>query len=233
LRIGFFGDSLTEGRPGVSFLEELRPLLPEQELLNYGRRGDTVHSLCRRIDRVQTETALDVAVLWIGTNDLLAKAFPGHAFLKRWMSQPATRDLSEFQLFYRQTIERLLTSARHVLAVSPLLIGEDLSNPWNRELRAWSEAMQSTVKPMRAVGFLDLRSLAAERLATGKSSDYVPQRVTSIGVDTLFVRTPRAVDRVSSRRGLRLTLDGLHLNSAGAQMIAEAFRRAITEVTSN
>ena len=50
MRIAFLGDSLTEGRPGESFLARLRALLPGDELLNHGRAGDTVPALLARLE---------------------------------------------------------------------------------------------------------------------------------------------------------------------------------------
>jgi hypothetical protein len=40
MRIGFLGDSLTEGWPGESFLARLGPLLPQLELFNLGSAGE-------------------------------------------------------------------------------------------------------------------------------------------------------------------------------------------------
>jgi lysophospholipase L1-like esterase len=74
MRIAFLGDSLTEGRPGESFLTRLRRLLPGHELLNYGRAGDTIPALLWRMEHTRLEP-VDLAFVWIGTND---------AFLGAW-----------------------------------------------------------------------------------------------------------------------------------------------------
>lgn len=47
--IAFFGDSLTEGSPGVSYFDILKDKLPNENLLNFGKGGDTVISLYKRI----------------------------------------------------------------------------------------------------------------------------------------------------------------------------------------
>jgi lysophospholipase L1-like esterase len=227
MRIGFFGDSLTEGVPGVSFLEALAVMLPEHDLENLGKRGDTVISLHRRVAQGRHPGSLDVAVLWIGVNDTLAKISFGHGLLKRLMRQPQARSLTEFREHYRRTVERLLKNARRVLTVSPLLIGEDLSNPWNRELCDVSEVIASVAASYDAVEFIDLREEIAPTLAAGRSSDYLPKRVSRVACDVLRLRTPGAVDAAASRRGLKLTLDGVHLNSAGAAVVADSIRRAL------
>ena len=65
MRIAFLGDSLTEGRPGESFLTRLRALLPGDELLNHGRAGDTVPALLRA-SSTPLSSRVDLAVVWIG-----------------------------------------------------------------------------------------------------------------------------------------------------------------------
>jgi lysophospholipase L1-like esterase len=67
-RIAFLGDSLTEGWPGASYFALLRVALPELELLNLGRAGDTVADLETRILRRGMPPA-DLAFVWIGVND--------------------------------------------------------------------------------------------------------------------------------------------------------------------
>jgi lysophospholipase L1-like esterase len=227
MRIAFFGDSLTEGIPGVSVLRKLGMMLPEHELENFGKRGDTVISLYRRIAQDPHQGAADTAVLWIGVNDILAKISFGHSILKRWMRQPRAKNLTEFRDYYKRTVELLLENAGRVLAVSPLLIGEDLSNPWNSELDDLGGIIASVAASFGTVGFIDLRAVIAHRLVASQPSNYIPNRVTTIACDTLFLRTPRAVDSAASRRGLQLTLDGIHLNSTGATAVAEALRQAL------
>lgn len=227
MRIAFFGDSLTEGVPGVSVLGKLRAMLPEHELENHGRRGDTVMSLYRRIAQGRHRGRWDAAVLWVGVNDTLAKLSVGHSVLKRLMNQPAAENLLRFRDDYRRTVELLLENSARVFVVSPLFIGEELSNPWNKELGDLSTMIASVAASFDTVDFIDLRSRLSQRLATCPSSDYLPHRVSAIVCDTLFLRTPRAVDSVALGRGLRLTLDGVHLNSAGATAVAEVLWQSL------
>ncbi len=227
MRVVCFGDSLTEGIPGVSFLEALEAMLPEDTLVNCGRGGDTVISLYRRIVHRPLQCPVDVAVLWVGVNDVLAKLSVGHSMLKRITRQPRARDHVEFSTFYHRTLESLCDGAAHVLAVSPLFVGEDLANPWNRELEDLGAVISSASATFDAVQYVDLRSALSERLAIERASDYLPKRVASIARDALFLRTPAEVDTLASRRGLRLTLDGVHLNSEGTRLVAAELRRAI------
>jgi lysophospholipase L1-like esterase len=68
VRIAILGDSLTEGWPGAAYFPLLERLLPQHELLNHGRAGDTVADLLSRM-RGGRLAAVDLAVVWIGVND--------------------------------------------------------------------------------------------------------------------------------------------------------------------
>ena len=230
MRISLFGDSLTAGTPGVSSMGALVAMLPEHRFANHGRAGDTVASLYRRIAQNRHWDLADVAVLWVGVNDVLARVSCGHSILKRLMRQPWARSGSEFRDVYGQTLELLRHRAGNVLVVSPLLIGEDLSNPWNRELGVLRRVVAAMPASFGNVHHLDVRPALADRLRGRPASTYIPRSVASIGWDALLLRTPARVDAVSSRRGLRVTLDGVHLNSMGAEAVARAMRQAIMRV---
>jgi lysophospholipase L1-like esterase len=46
-------------------------------------------------------------------------------------------------------------------------------------------------------------------------------------LDVLVLRTDEQIDAKAAERGLLLTLDGVHLNSAGARLVAAEFAAAI------
>jgi len=227
MRIAIHGDSLTEGIPGLSFFRALEAMIPEHGLVNCGKRGDTVVSLFRRIAQDGPHNPVDLAILWVGVNDVLAKVSRSHSTLKRLMRQPRAKDLAEFRDYYNRTLTLLRPSADAILVVSPLLIGEDLSNRWNQEIGEFCKIIASASSFCDQVHYLNLRAELPIGGSGSGLSDYIPKSVTRIAWDSLFLRTPAAVDKAASRRGLRLTLDGVHLNSAGVEVVAEAFRKAI------
>lgn len=231
MRVAFYGDSLTQGIPGVSFFDVLEPLLPRHKLLNFGKRGDTVVSLCRRIARHGPQDPLDLAVLWVGANDVLATVSRSHSTLKWLMCQRRARDLVEFREYYHRILTHLRGPADTILTVSPLLIGENPSNPWNKRLEELCMIIESMSESFDRVHYLNLRAELSTSLGARAPSDYAPKSVTRIALESLFLRSPAGVDKAASRRGLQLTLDGVHLNSKGAKVVAETFRRAITDLS--
>ena len=74
-RVVFFGDSLTEGTHGASYLALLRgmlaqtPALSDVDLINAGVGGDTVENLLRRVVTDVTSHDPNWVVVLIGAND--------------------------------------------------------------------------------------------------------------------------------------------------------------------
>ncbi len=227
MKIAFYGDSLTEGIPGVAFLPILGAKLPEHELINYGKGGDTGISLYRRIVRRQLDLPVDIAFLWVGVNDVFAKVTLAHSILKRLVRQPWAKDHAEFRDYYALTLDLLCQKAANVVTVSPLLIGEDLENSWNQELAELCEIVASVSSAFGNVHYLDLRARFRKELEGRVISDYIPKSNIRIARDMLSLRTPAQIDAAARDRGLHLTLDGVHLNSAGAKVVADVFLKMI------
>jgi len=226
MRIAFYGDSLIKGTPGVAFLDVLQSMLSNHTLVNLGKGGDTVISLWRRIEK-RAQAPSDLAVLWVGVNDVLSTLSLSHSALKWLMRQPRARDLVEFRAYYHRILGRLRHSSDNILTVSPLLIGEELSNPWNRKLEELCRIARSSAASFDHTHYLDLRAELATRSVMREPSDYLPRSVTRILLDSLFLRDPAEIDRAATRRGLHLTLDGVHLSSRGADEVAKLLRAAI------
>jgi lysophospholipase L1-like esterase len=227
LKIAFYGDSLTEAKTGASFFEILRKKLPEHRLINHGRGGDTVISLFRRIVRKRLTEPVDVAFLWVGVNDVLVHVswkFP----IVKWLSRkPWARDAAEFGKYYRSILDILSLNARTIYAVSPLCIGEDLGNPWNRQLDGLRDTIETVSSAHEHVAYIDMKEALASKLKDAHISDYVVHSLVRVSLDAFLLNTDEKVDICSSTRGLKFTLDGVHLNSRGASMVADVFYQEI------
>src|SRR5690625_7743625 len=69
MKIALIGDSLTEGRPGVSFFNILKEKFPNITFINLGKPGETVKSLHTRLLKTKLDIDYDLTFLWIGVND--------------------------------------------------------------------------------------------------------------------------------------------------------------------
>ena len=84
-----------------------------------------------------------------------------------------------------------------------------------------------------SVDYINLRREFLPRLEGARVSNYLPESMTRVGLDVLALRGKQQIDERSARRGLLFTLDGVHLNSAGAELVAQVFRRAIENTAQN
>jgi lysophospholipase L1-like esterase len=220
LRIAFLGDSLTEGFVGASYFEILRHKLPQHELFNFGKGGDTVISLYRRLQKTDLGSSLDLGFLWIGVNDVFVKTRWSFPLAKRLRGQPWAKSHTQFREYYRSLLVLLLGNISHVFTLPPLLIGEDLDNAWNRELTILTKIIQDLSALLPNVEFIDLREIFSPILASKSISPYVPKSIFRVTWDALFVKTPKKMEKKASERGLHFTIDGVHLNTAGAEKVA-------------
>jgi lysophospholipase L1-like esterase len=227
MKIAFYGDSLTEGIAGTSYLDCLPELESGHELINYGRGGDTVISLYRRIVRHKLDRPVDLSFLFVGVNDIFVHLSWNYPLLKAIFKQPWVKDVAEFMAYYQKCLDLLTARASYVFAVSPLIIGEDVSNEWNKRVERFGEAIRQTVADHENVGYLDLRADFIAALDGRQISSYLPTSATRIVLDTLLLRRNEQIDHQAATRGLHLTLDGVHLNTNGAGLVAESFSKAI------
>lgn len=230
MRIVFVGDSLTSGIPGSSFFAILKEKLPEHELVNLGEGNDTVVSLYRRLARLRFGEQFDIAFLWVGVNDIVGCSPWSFRVASALVHKPHAASRDEFGRYYQATLDLLRLHARRVIAISPLLKGEDIHNPWNIELAALSRLIKELASQHEQTRYLDLRAAFVQRLAGKPVSGYLPTSVFRVALDALTLRSDAQVDRQAAGRGLHLTLDGIHLNSAGARIVAEMFLEAIGQV---
>ena len=227
MKIACFGDSLTHGVPGSSYFAVLQEQFPEDTLLNYGKGNDTVVSLYRRISALRFDQPLDIAFLWVGVNDVpQTDGRPQRAF-HTLIGQPRARDSEQFHRCYRATLELLCDQAGRVIVAPPVLKGENLENRWNRRLAGLARLIKHATADYDQAEFLDLQSTFAHALVTKPISDYLLTSPLRVFLDVLLLRTDEQVDHKAAERGLHLTLDGVHLNSVGAKLVAGELTAAI------
>jgi len=225
MKVGFIGDSLTEGRPGVSFVNMLKGQYPNISLVNLGKPGESVKSLHARLMKTTLDTDYDLSFLWIGVNDVYSK-------LLKVKAQPIAADHEEFRKLFINVLELVSASSKQVVAVSPALVGETW-NDSNKELKALSSIIQLATNKYPNVHFLNMQSVFEQRLSTLDSKDYISIRVFTVMKDVLFYKNPIRIDKLSKKRGLHLTLDGIHLNSYGAKVVAEEYASMMEQLLYN
>ncbi len=230
-RVLLWGDSLTEGRPGASFVKYLKKRMPHIRFENFGRRGDTAASLLRRLE-AQTPPADDsrasLAVLWVGTNDVYAGTTPRHTLWKTARGQPPAQSVEEFDIYYRGITEQLKKHAEKLLLLPPLFVGENPHSECIRRVREISGPIEAIAGESPCMHFLNLG--AALPLPPAGERPFAPQNMLANLVDALAPNSEGYHRRASARRKLQWTYDGIHLNRAGAEKVAEALAGALGRI---
>ena len=220
MNIAFFGDSLTTGVPGVSFFQLIRERLQDDNLFNYGKGGDTVISLYHRVRKLSVEK-LDIAFLWIGVNDVLVRVSPGYPLLKLLRRQPWATHPDAFIRWYEKLVNLLEKQSSLVLAVPPLFIGEDVDNRWNRQLETLGFRIKDFCRGRNKTRHVDLRRTFLRKLGDKSVSPHIKKNAAAMVKSALFPFSMKAGSPLES--GLHYTVDGIHLNKNGAELVADCF----------
>ena len=220
MKIALIGDSLTEGRPGVSFYNILKEEFPNITFVNLGKSGETVKSLYMRLLETKLEQDYDLTFLWIGVNDVYSKLLSVQA-------QPVTQNLDEFKDYYEKVLEFIIGTSKKVVTVSLSIVGENTENTHNNEIKELNALLQNITRNYSNVSFLDIHPVFLNHLSNLNCSNYISTKVMRVIVDVLFYKKPSRVDKISKERGLHLTMDGIHLNSAGAEIVAGMYASEI------
>ncbi|MGM0863281.1 MAG: hypothetical protein ACQEWF_01230 [Bacillota bacterium] len=122
------------------------------------------------------------------------------------------------------------SSPRYTIALSPAIIGERLVNEFNLELRELSFIIQFITGKNPSIHFLNMQEGFLQLLSTGDNSDFINTSILSIMKDALFYKNPSQIDHLSSKRGLKYTIYGIHLNSNGAMIVAGKYGEYIEEL---
>lgn len=225
--MAFIGDSLTEGVVDASYFEILKNRLPQHDLFNYGKGGDTVISLYHRMRQINLESPVDVGFLWIGVNDVLVKTRWSFPLVKRLRGQPWAKNHKQFRDYYCSLLEFFLGKITHIFTLPPLLIGEDIDNAWNKELAVLAKNIHALSVSYSNVEYVDLREYFIPQLASKNISAYVPKSIFRVIMDVLFIKTPEELEKKAAERGLHFTIDGVHLNKTGAEKVASVLLEKI------
>jgi hypothetical protein len=108
-----------------------------------------------------------------------------------------------------------------------------MDNRWNRELDVLAAEIRALSSQYANVTYVDLRAVFKAELTStpvGRDSGYLPTSAIRIGLDALLLRNSARIDRAARARGLQFTLDGAHLNSRGAAIVAGVFAEEVERV---
>lgn len=226
----YLGDSLTRGLVGWSYIR----FMPGEPCKNGGLDGDTAHGALRRLHiyrKTRWYPDVRTVVVGIGTNDLLQPFLMSRALVwrlvfgwRRGWKQWA--DESEYAAVMETIVDQVLADGKQcVLMGLPLMQLKDY--PLDK-LRARNEILRA-LADRRGLPFADV--MAAELAAVPEpGTDYDFGRLglrRVLDILTMGLCHP-AKDWFSRRRGLELTVDGVHFNTRSATIAAQAVAGAMS-----
>jgi lysophospholipase L1-like esterase len=145
MRIAFLGDSLTEGWPGAAYFPLLDRSLPQHELSNHGRAGDTVADLWARM-RSEALDPVDLAFIWVGANDAVIGAWDASEADSGW-SWPDR--LARIRGDYDALLEWTEARAKRLVLVRPIVFAAE-NSLWETRAEEMSRAIGAAIGELAA-----------------------------------------------------------------------------------
>jgi lysophospholipase L1-like esterase len=222
--VRIFGDSITAGVPGVSYCRFFKGLFPYKA---HGVGGDTVSGLLNRMNRYAVD-ADDVIVIEIGTNDIMLPHLSTLSISWKKVVQriadtgrvPAA-SIEDFQEKYSELLFRF--KPHTTIAASIPCIGENINSDVNRQVDRYNRIIKKLCKSYKCcyVDFNAWQKEAINQSACSKNAYLLGEKPYTMLMDVPLTKYFRQSDRLSIKRGLFTTIDGVHLNTHGAKLLAD------------
>ena len=221
------GDSLSGGLPHLSFPWQLRRVNPGWEYLVSARGGDTLAGIGNRLAELWGAGKYDAVIIEGGGNDIFLPYLEGRGgiwrrFARAMMARGRTPcgDIATFRDQLARILEGTLARTAGVIVTTIPCLGEDLGSPLNAARERYNRVIRETARD-HGVVLADFGAAYEEILpAAGTPGLYLLERFSDVFLDTWQALTPQKALALSERRGLFLTIDGLHPNPRGATALA-------------
>jgi lysophospholipase L1-like esterase len=225
-RILFVGDSITEGKIGIGYVDIIQRNFPEFQCQNYGRGGDTLSGIFTRLFKIlKADTEYyDVLIIEAGHNDLF---LPYVKSKWKFTSIRKVTPLNKIESVYNNGLEMvgLLSKAKIILTTLSCL-GEDFSSQINQKRRFINDKIKEIGSKHEAY-LADVSSVFDKILRKSFSSYNLIDHPLNMVLDYFRSKRTNLVEKICKKRGLVLTIDGGHLNSKGAMIYAKEISRIL------
>lgn len=227
------GDSITHGVISANYVDMLATRLPDWDFSNAGINSELAYNLAERLDPIIALEPAAVTIL-IGTNDVNStfglRSALGYYALHRFPERPNL-------LFFRENLTLVVRRLKKesgariaLLSIPPL--GEDPQHyAWLRTEEY--SAVICEVAKTEGLDYLPLRERLVAYLEAVPPGHALPfQKFGSAQnrAGRAHLLFGKSLDEISAANGFHLLVDGIHLNTHGAAIIAdliEAFLRSL------
>jgi lysophospholipase L1-like esterase len=236
MRVVFFGDSLTEGTHGSSYLAILRrmvaetPGLRDVDLINAGVGGDTVEHLLSRLASDVASHDPDWVVVFIGGNDATTWRI-NRGIWRRLVYWRARRYFARnrgitgaitprrFEAGLRTVVAEIRQRTRARVALcAPQPHGVETHSLRWRILAQYADVIRHVASDL-GCELIDLHATWSAAACALPPRSLVARWRTALGV--LRGDGGVDIDILARQRGYVLTFDGIHFSTQGAMLVAQ------------
>lgn len=241
MRILFIGDSLIRGSVGMNWVKRIAVKNPDWIVENAGADGETLIKIKQRLDKKLEREQYDVIFFEAGINDLLIPAMADKGFLFRQtqkyllakgynpLSEPAVFEKEFFQCIY--DIKK--KTAANIILTTLSCMNESLEDSLNKKRCIYNHIIRNAAKE-NGCGLVDAGALFDGYLRRCRTKNYFLENFFNT---TYFDKFQCSVlccpDYLSKKRRLHLTIDGMHLNSRGANIYRDETEKQIKAIINN
>jgi len=229
-----FGDSLTRGRPGVTYLKHVKN---KDQYINFGLGGDTVIGMTERLIKAlkkdKYKDATDI-IVGIGANDILLPFLNDYAFLWNKRVKNLNKrgsipciDEQQFLVEYTKLIKILKETNKNIIIFSiPYIESKDIK--LNDKIIIYNKVINNLCK-QNNITYIDFKSKQekTKKELNNFGSYFMSENRFKIIADTLLTSYLPFASYISEKRGLALTVDGCHFNNASAEFLAEEIENVL------
>lgn len=220
--VAVLGASIVRGRASVDFVRMLRQQHLGVAFVNAGVNGRVVWEMLHDLDRV-IACHPGYAIILVGTNDVQATlSEESREMTRRSKGLPQLPSPAWFGECLHATINRLGSSGVHVAVCSLPPLGQDLGSAANDAVRDVNAIIRDVADATGAT-YLPVHERMAEVIvATGREAGppYTGSWRPGIGSVVGHFAFGRSYDDIARRAGFLLSPDGVHLDTAGARIVA-------------
>lgn len=228
------GDSLAGLPPDMNFAAILGEIRPDFNITVSTVSGDPLSGISRRLLESSSLSRPDIVIIEGGGNDILLPWLEKRGAAWGWAAKRIIRkgntptgDITEFKSLYSSTIEKAKAFTKEILVTTITCIGEDLLSEINRSRMEYNKVIRETSREHNLT--LADTAAALDRVLgqAREPSQYLVDRFVYSFTDPFYLMRRGGGDRLSIKRGLELTVDGVHFNSLAARLFAETVDEAL------
>jgi lysophospholipase L1-like esterase len=224
-QVVLFGDSLTAGRIGISYRRYI-PMPSEARGVEGEIWSSTIRRLLKYLERKTLLGSNTTVVMQTGANDLLLPEMARR--YQSWQSaqfsiDEALENHDEFEQICTEQLQTVCTQIPLIVCSLPVL-GEQLDSELNTRRRERNALLERITAQIPNASFCDIATPVELTIREqGGHTEYFPPSPASIAEDVERIGTDEVrAAQCSEDRHLIATIDGVHLNAIGAQLIGAA-----------